>query len=250
MEIIRVTDLGIKFKMAKRKRTRTSDFIVNRFRSMRSKSNDFWALRHVSFSVNQGDTVGVIGRNGSGKSTLLRGIGKIYPPDEGDVSVLGEVSTLFGLGAGFQPELSGVDNIFLNGVLMGLSKKEIDRMLDGIIEFAELGDFINMPVKTYSTGMVSRLGFAIAMNIKKDILLIDEVMGVGDAEFRKKADERMGKLIGERTIILVSHNMGTIMRFANKVIWLDKGRIAAQGEPEKVIQQYLGAGGKSVEKIP
>ena len=244
MENIRVTDVGIKFNLAKRKRIRTRDLFFDRFGSVISKFNEFWALRHVSFTVNQGDTVGVIGRNGSGKSTLLRVIAGIYPPDEGEVLVRGEVSTLFSLGTGFQPELSGVDNIYLNGVLIGLSQEEIGGMADDIIEFAGLGEFINMPVKTYSTGMHSRLGFAIAMNVKKDILLIDEIMGAGDAEFRKKCDERMSKIMGERTIVLSSHSMDSIRKFANKVMWLDEGQLVTQGEPEMVIEQYLKAGGK------
>ena len=237
MEQIRVTDVGIEFKLAKRKRIRMKDFVFGRLRSASSKSNEFWALRHVSFTVNQGDTVGVIGRNGSGKSTLLRVIAGIYLPNEGEVSVRGEVSTLFSLGTGFEPELSGVDNIYLNGVLMGLSRKEIDGMMGDIIEFADLGEFINMPVKTYSTGMHSRLGFAIAMNVRKDIVLIDQIMGVGDAEFHKKCDERMSKIMGERTIVLVTHSMDTIRKFANKVMWLDEGQLVTQGEPEMVIEQ-------------
>jgi ABC-type polysaccharide/polyol phosphate transport system ATPase subunit len=241
MEIIKVTDLGIKFKMLKRKRARTHDFLMDRLSSLRNPSIDFWALKHVAFTVNRGDTVGVIGRNGSGKSTLLRVIAGVYPPDEGKVSVQGEVSTLFGLGAGFQPELSGLDNIYLNGVLMGLPKKEIDGMLDRIIEFAELGEFIDMPVRTYSSGMHSRLGFAIAMNVTKDIVLIDEIMGAGDASFKEKCDREMSRIIGERTIVMVSHAMPTIQRFANKVIWLEKGQLVAQGEPKEVIQRYLAA---------
>lgn len=241
MEVIRATDLGIRFKVGKRKRTSARNIVVGGFIKRGSDSEDFWALRHVSFAVSKGDTVGFIGRNGSGKSTLLRVIGGIYPPDEGEVSVQGSVSTQFSLGAGFQSELSGVDNIYLNGILMGLSKKYIDSVLDSIIEFADIGEFINMPVKTYSTGMESRLGFAIAINVQKDIVLIDEILGVGDAEFRKKCDERLDKLMGERTILLVSHDMNAIRRSASRVIWLDKGQIMAQGEPEEVIQQYLGS---------
>jgi len=241
MEVIRATDLGIRFKVGKRKRTSARNIVVGGFRRRRGESDDFWALRHVSFAVNKGDTVGLIGRNGSGKSTLLRVIGGIYPPDEGEVSVQGSVSTQFSLGAGFETELSGVENIYLNGILMGLSKKYIDSVLDDIIEFADIGEFIDMPVKTYSTGMHARLGFAIAINVQKDIVLIDEMLGVGDAEFRKKCDERLDKLMGERTILLVSHDMNAIRRFANKAIWLDKGQIMAQGEPEEVIQQYLGS---------
>ena len=241
MEVIRATDLGIQFKIGTRKRTSARSFMVGGFRQRRDEAREFWALRHVNFTVNKGDTVGVIGRNGSGKSTLLRVVGGIYPPDEGEVLVSGSVSTQFSLGAGFQSELSGVDNIYLNGILMGLSKREIDGMLDDIIEFADIGEFIDMPVKTYSTGMHSRLGFAIAINVHKDIVLIDEIMGVGDARFRQKCGEILEKLMGERTILMVSHDMNSIKRFSNKVIWLDKGRIVAEGDPEDVVAQYTGA---------
>jgi len=240
MEVIRATDVGIRFKVGKRLRTSARSFVVGGFRKQRNESGEFWALRHVSFAVNEGDSVGVIGRNGSGKSTLLRVIGGIYAPDEGEVSVQGSVSTQFSLGAGFQPELSGVDNIYLNGVLMGLSKRQVDDLLDDIIEFADIGEFIDMPVKTYSTGMHARLGFAVAINVHKDIVLIDEIMGVGDAEFKKKCDERLSQLMGERTVVLVSHNMDSIKEFATKAIWLDKGQIMAQGDPEDVIGKYLG----------
>lgn len=240
MEVIRATDLGIRFNMGKSGRASARSFVLGGFRRQRDDSGEFWALRHVSFSVNNGDVVGVIGRNGSGKSTLLRVIGGIYPPDEGEITVHGSVSTQFSLGAGFQHELSGVDNIYLNGILMGLSKREVDGSLDDIIQFADIGQFIDMPVKTYSTGMQARLGFAVAINVHKDVVLIDEIMGVGDEEFRKKCDERLSRLIGERTIVLVSHSMEYIRRFASTVVWLDKGQIMAQGEPEDVISKYLG----------
>ena len=241
--MVKVHDLGIKFRMAKRRRAGALDFILERRRARnRQRSrNEFWALRHVSFTVERGETLGIIGRNGSGKSTLLRVIAGVYPPDEGKVSVDGEVSTLFSLGTGFNSELSGRDNIYLDGIMIGLSKMQIDGIIDGIIEFTELGDFIDMPVRTYSTGMRARLGFAIAVNSDKDILLIDEIMSVGDAAFRQKADVEMSRIIGEKTVLLVSHNTNTIKRFANKVIWLDKGIMAAMGEPEDVTKQYLAA---------
>ena len=241
MEFIEARNVGIAFKVSKRKRTSTKSFLIDRLKRRRDASEDFWALRYVSFTVNKGDTVGIIGKNGSGKSTLLRVIGGIYPPDEGEILVNGSVSTLFSIGTGFQTELSGVENIYLSGVLMGFSKREIDRMLDDIIEFADIGEFIHRPIKTYSTGMTARLGFAIASNVNKDIVLIDEIMGVGDANFKKKCDERMRTLIEERTIVLVTHNMETIKRFANTVIWLDKGQMIDQGEPDGVIQQYLAS---------
>ncbi|MFO7996563.1 MAG: ABC transporter ATP-binding protein, partial [Dehalococcoidia bacterium] len=168
-------------------------------------------------------------------------IAGVYPPDEGEVSIDGEVSTLFGLGTGFNAELSGRDNIYLNGVMIGLTKKQIDGISDTIIDFAELGDFIDMPVRTYSSGMRARLGFSIAMHSDKDIVLIDEIMTAGDAAFRQKADVEMSRIIGERTVVIVSHSMPTVERFANKVIWLDRGIVAAMGEPKEVIEQYLAA---------
>jgi ABC-type polysaccharide/polyol phosphate transport system ATPase subunit len=239
--MIDVVDLGIKFKMEKRKRAKALDMIIARTRNRRSSRGEFWALRHVKFSVENGDTVGIIGRNGSGKSTLLRVIAGVYPPDEGNVTVQGKVSTLFSLGAGFQPELSGRDNIYLNGIMMGFTKRWVDKSIDTIIEFAELGEFIDMPVRTYSSGMRSRLGFSIAMHVDKDIVLIDEIMGAGDAAFRQKADIEMGRIIGEKTVLMVSHSMANIEKFANKVIWLDKGEIVAMGKPEDIIQEYLDA---------
>ena len=246
--MVNVSDLGIKFKMEKRQRSGALAFLLERSRNRQRARGEFWALRHVSFTVERGETVGFIGRNGAGKSTLLRVVAGVYPPDEGKVSVGGEVSTLFALGAGFQPELSGQDNIYLNGVMMGLPKEQIDGIIDAIIEFAELGDFIDMPVRTYSSGMRSRLGFAIAMYSDKDIVLIDEIMGAGDAAFRQKAEVEMNRIMGDKTVLLVSHAMNTIEKFASKVIWLDKGVIAAMGEPKEVIEQYLAA--SKVKKRP
>ena len=241
-------DLGLKFMMEKRRRSRTLSLLLERSRNQKRLPGEFWALRHVSFKVERGETVGIIGRNGSGKSTLLRVIAGIYPPDEGEVIVGGGVSTLFSLGTGFNGELSGRDNIYLNGVMMGLTKNQIDGIFDSIIEFAEIGDFIDMPVRTYSTGMRSRLGFAIAMNVDKDIVLIDEIMGAGDAAFRQKAEAEMTRIIGEKTVIIVSHNMSVIERFAGKVIWLNKGVMAAMGEPKEVVEQYLAE--SKVKKRP
>jgi len=246
--MINVSDLGIKFKMGKRRRSRAFTFLFERSHNRQRPTGEFWALRHVSFTVERGETVGIIGRNGSGKSTLLRVIAGIYPPDEGTVSVGGEVSTLFSLGTGFNAELSGRDNIYLNGIMIGIAKNQIDGISDAIIEFAELGDFIDMPVRTYSSGMRSRLGFAIAMHSDKDIVLIDEIMGAGDAVFRQKADAEMRRIIGERTVLIVSHDMNTIKEFANKVIWLNRGVMVAMGEPKEVVEQYLAA--SKVKKPP
>jgi ABC-type polysaccharide/polyol phosphate transport system ATPase subunit len=246
--MVKVDDLGIKFKLEKRRRSQALAFFVERSHNQQRSPREFWALRHVSFTVERGETVGIIGRNGSGKSTLLRVIAGIYPPDEGTVSVGGEVSTLFSLGSGFNPELSGRDNIYLDGIMMGLTKKQIDGILDAIFQFADLGDFIDMPVRTYSSGMRARLGFAIAIHTDKDIVLIDEIMGAGDAAFRQKADAEMSRIIGEKTVLLVSHAMPTIERFANRAIWLERGVITAMGEPKGVIEKYLAA--SKVKRLP
>jgi teichoic acid transport system ATP-binding protein len=246
--MINVSDLGIKFNMEKRRRSRAFTFLFERSHNRQRSPGEFWALRHVSFSVERGETVGIIGRNGSGKSTLLRVIAGIYPPDEGKVSVGGEVSTLFSLGTGFNAELSGRDNIYLDGIMIGLTKEQIDGIIDAIIKFAELGDFIDMPVRTYSSGMRSRLGFAIAMHSDKDIMLIDEIMSAGDAAFRQKADAEMNRIMGQKTVLMVSHAMGTIEKFATRVIWLNRGVVAAMGEPKEVIKQYLAE--SKVKKRP
>jgi len=239
--MINVENLGIKFNLEKRRRVKTSDWLVSLSQNHARNKNAFWALRNVSFKVAEGETVGLIGRNGSGKSTLLRVIAGIYPPDEGRVSIKGRVSTLFSLGAGFQNELSGRDNIYLNGIMLGLPKTELERLVEPIIEFAGLGDFIESPVKHYSSGMRSRLGFAIAMHIENDILLIDEILGTGDASFHQKAETRLCEVIGRRTVLLVSHSMSTVQKLCRRVIWLDKGSIAAEGESSEVIKQYLAA---------
>jgi teichoic acid transport system ATP-binding protein len=246
--MINVSDLGIKFNMEKRRRSRAFTFLFERSHNRQRSPGEFWALRHVSFSVERGETVGIIGRNGSGKSTLLRVIAGIYPPDEGKVSVGGEVSTLFSLGTGFNAELSGRDNIYLDGIMIGLTKEQIDGIIDAIIKFAELGDFIDMPVRTYSSGMRSRLGFAIAMHSDKDIMLIDEIMSAGDAAFRQKADAEMNRIMGQKTVLMVSHAMSTIEKFATRVIWLNRGVVAAMGEPKEVIKQYLAE--SKVKKRP
>lgn len=240
MDIIKADSLGISFKFRGKRRSSLRDLVVSTFTNKYRKADNFWALRGVSFTLEKGETLGVIGRNGSGKSTLLRIIGGIYTPDEGQIEVRGTVSTLLSTTAGFQPELSGTENIYLNGILIGLREKEIDRLLDSIIDFSELGEFIDMPVKTYSSGMYARLGFSIAVNVKQDILLIDEVLGAGDAKFKQKSQKKMEELLTSgQTIVLVSHSMDVIRRFANKVIWLDKGKVIAQGEPEEVVNQYL-----------
>ena len=193
-------------------------------RRRRGKYDDFWALRDVSFSVKEGTTFGIVGSNGSGKSTTLKLLAQILVPDQGSVKVEGRVSALLELGAGFHPDLTGRENVFLNGAILGLSRKTLNQRLEEIVDFAGLGTFIDNPVKTYSSGMYARLGFAVAVNVDPDILLIDEVLAVGDESFQRKCAERIGELrSGGRTVVLVSHNLSSIQAMCDTAAWIDQG---------------------------
>ncbi len=207
---------------------------------MNVKSDGFQALEKISVEVKKGEVLGIIGKNGAGKSTLLRLISGIYSPTEGTVKIRGSVAALLSLGAGFQAELSGIDNIYLNGLLLGMTKDSIDNFTKQIVEFSELGDFINEPVKTYSSGMGARLGFSIAVHLHSDIVLIDEVLGVGDKDFKVKSKAKIGELIKSGgTVLLVSHNMDEVQKFSHRVMWLEKGKIKMVGAPEEVIERYM-----------
>lgn len=198
------------------------------------------ALDNVSFKVDQGMTFGVIGENGSGKSTLLKIIAGITKPTSGKVVVNGKVSALIELGAGFHPEISGRENIYINGIMLGLSKKEIQEKFDEIVRFAELEEFIDAPVKTYSSGMYMRLGFSIAINVNPDILLVDEVLAVGDASFVPKCLDRIDDFRRrQKTILFVSHDLATVERICDRVAWLKNGRVMTIGDPKRVIDAYL-----------
>ena len=200
------------------------------------------AVNGVSFNVPAGRTFGIIGRNGSGKSTMLKMIAGIGKPTTGQVKVHGRVSALIELGAGFHPEISGRENVFINGMMLGLSKKAIAARFDEIVAFAELEQFIDAPVKTYSSGMYMRLGFAVAINVDPDVLLVDEVLAVGDQAFTNKCLAKFDEFRrGGRTIVIVTHSLDMVTRFCEEALWLDGGRIQAQGPPEQVIDAYLGA---------
>lgn len=199
----------------------------------------FTALNNVSLQINEGETLGVIGRNGAGKSTLLKVISRVLIPSEGRVRLRGRVSPMIELGAGFHYDLTGMENIFLNATLLGHSRREIEAHLDEITEFAGLGTFIHSPIRTYSSGMVARLGFAIATTWKPDILIIDEVLAVGDENFREKSASRMKKFQEEGTgTILVSHALPSIETLCTRAIWLDHGEIMAEGDPKHVVREY------------
>ncbi|MBI4505451.1 MAG: ABC transporter ATP-binding protein [Chloroflexi bacterium] len=214
-----------------------------------------WALRGVSFEVRRGEVVGIIGRNGAGKSTLLKILSRITEPTEGYAEILGRVGSLLEVGTGFHPELSGRENIFLNGAILGMKRAEIERTFDEIVAFAEVEKFVDTPVKHYSTGMQMRLAFAVAAHVDPEILLIDEVLAVGDAGFQKKCLGKMGDIARRgRTVLVVSHNMPSIVNLCQRAILLEAGEVLRDGAPPEVIQQYLGtirsAGGEAMWADP
>lgn len=210
-------------------------------RGRRARHEEFWALKDVSLEIPMGSTFGIIGSNGSGKSTLLKCLAGILIPDRGSLQVHGRLSALLELGAGFHPELSGRENVFLNGAILGMSTKEITERFDDIVSFAGLGRFIDSPVKNYSSGMVVRLGFAIAANVEPEILLIDEVLAVGDASFQQRCYEKIEEFRQDgRTIVLVSHGLEQVEQICNQVAWIDKGRLRETGSSYDVVSSYQG----------
>lgn len=206
----------------------------------RNRYEELKVLKDISFSIKKGEAVGLIGHNGCGKSTTLKMLTRIMYPNSGKITMNGRVSSLLELGAGFHPDMSGIENIYINASIFGLNKKEINKRLNDIINFAELGDFLNNPVRTYSSGMYMRLAFAVAINVDADILLIDEILAVGDAKFRDKCLKKL-KEIKEQgtTIVLVSHSLGQIESFCNRTIWLHNGQICKDGTPKEVHKEYL-----------
>jgi len=217
------------------------DLFVRRFRRG-SASEEFWALRDVSFSAEPGAAVGIIGTNGSGKSTLLKLATRILQPTSGRITVRGRVSALLELGAGFHPELSGRDNVFLNGSILGLPRQEVASRFDAIVRFAGLERFIDIPVKHYSSGMYARLGFAVAIHVDPDVLLMDEVLAVGDEAFQARCLESIGRLHrAGKTLLLVSHDLDAVCQVCTEVIWLDGGRVRARGDPLTVAREYRAA---------
>src|SRR5687768_1462974 len=202
----------------------------------------FPAVRNMTVAVQSGKTLGVIGRNGSGKSTLLKLVAGITKPTTGTVKVRGRISALIELGAGFHPEISGRENVFINGIMLGLTKREITRRFDEIVEFAELQEFIDAPVKNYSSGMYMRLGFAVAIHVDPEVLLVDEVLAVGDEGFTHKCLDKFSEFRRRgKTILLVTHSLGLVQRFCDEAVWLDEGRVSGTGDPRRVVGGYLEA---------
>jgi len=205
-----------------------------------SNRKAFWALDGVSFSVKRGESLGVVGPNGSGKSTLLKIMADLARPTRGKISVSGRISALLELGAGFHPQITGRENAILNAVLLGLTRREAEEVLPDIIAFSELGDFIDEPMRTYSSGMYIRLGFSVAVHVHADVLLVDEVLAVGDAEFQQKCFDHIEKLRAKGvTIVLVSHDLGSVTRFCERAILLHHGQVQVEGKSQPVIHEYL-----------
>src|SRR5688572_29179981 len=216
-------------------------WILNRKRNLEQSREDFWALKNVSFEINQGDAVGIIGRNGAGKSTLLKVLSRITEPTSGRVRLRGRVASLLEVGTGFHQELTGRENIFLNGAILGMTKEEIRRKFDEIVAFSEVDQFLDTPVKRYSSGMYVRLAFAVAAHLEPEILIVDEVLAVGDAQFQKKCLGKMKAVSGAggRTVIFVSHQMQAISTLTNRCILMQRGKCVQVGSPADCISSYL-----------
>ena len=242
--VVEISDVWKKFPM-KRDRPGFKEFVVNLPRSIKSKENsNFWALKGVTFEVKQGECLGIIGRNGAGKSTLLSLILGTIHPTKGNIKTFQKITPLLELGAGFHPDLTGRENILINGVLLGLTKDEVSERMEEIIAFSEIGEFINMPVRTYSSGMYLRLAFSVAIHTAPELFIIDEILAVGDEAFQKKSKEALLNLIHKGvTTIFVSHQMSAVREICNRVIWLDGGEIRGEGEPEIAINEYLSHSG-------
>ena len=235
---IRIRGAGVSYRLYREKVSTLKEAVVNRFRHLRS-SETFWALRHVTLSIEPGESIALVGHNGSGKSTLLKTIAGVLMPSEGEVLVQGRISPMIELGAGFDPELSGRDNIFLNGALLGFSRKQMEGKFDRIVAFSELGDFIDMPIKNYSSGMYARLGFAIAQDVEPDILIVDEVLAVGDERFQEKCKARIRDFrTAGITFCFVSHNFEAARELCARAAVLHHGRLAFDGPIDQGWEKY------------
>lgn len=236
---VEAIEVSKKFRLFKERNQSLKATIL---RGRRSISEDFWAVEDVSFQVKEGTTFGLIGENGSGKSTMLKCLTKILKPDKGSVRVDGKVSALLELGAGFHPDLTGRENVYLNGAILGLGQRELKRRFDEIVEFAGIQKFIDEPVKNYSSGMYVRLGFSVAINVDPDVLLVDEVLAVGDEAFQRKCGEKFASLKAEgKTIVLVSHGMTQVTSLCDEVAWLEHGRLRGIGPANAVVDEYTGS---------
>jgi ABC-2 type transport system ATP-binding protein/lipopolysaccharide transport system ATP-binding protein len=237
-QIIRLDKVSICYQVP-RERIRTFKEYAIRWLERKVQLQQFWALREVTIEVKKGEVMGIVGQNGAGKSTLLKLIARVIRPTTGRVWVKGKVSPLLELGAGFHPELTGRENVYLNGAMLGFSRKEMSQRFDQIVKFSELEDFIDAPMRTYSSGMWARLGFAVATDVQPEILIIDEVLSVGDEAFQRKCYQRIETFQAKGTsILLVSHNMALVLQMCQRAAWLDHGHLKAFGPVDEVVQAY------------
>lgn len=237
---IEVENISLSFEVGNDKIDNLKEYVIRTIKRNKEKRTHFQALKDISFKIYKGEKVGIIGYNGAGKSTLLNVITGIYPPESGEVRTYGRISPLLALGAGFDHNYSGRENIYLNGAILGYDKKFLESKYDEIVEFSELGEFIDFPVKNYSSGMLAKLGFSIATIVEPDILIIDEVLGVGDVNFQKKSSDKIRSLMDKgTTVLLVSHSIPQIRQLCDKAIWIDQGRIVEIGEVNEVCNHYL-----------
>jgi len=236
--VIKVKNLGKSYNLSDQRQTLVRKFL--NLNKSKAKVKPFWALKNINFEVYHGEIVGVIGANGAGKSTLFKILSRITTPSKGTVQIRGRVSSLLEIGTGFNPELSGRENIYLNGAILGMSRKEIEQKFSQIVEFAEIGEFLDTPVKHYSSGMYVRLAFAVAAHLESEILLIDEVLAVGDVRFQRKCLDKTEQLRqSDRTIMVISHSMATVKKLCDRIIVLEKGKIVFNGPSDKAIHRYL-----------
>ena len=236
---VKVDDLSITYRTTFERRPTLKQALVRFGRGQRAV-REVEAIKNVSFEIRTGTAMGIIGSNGAGKSTLMRAMAGILPPTSGSIEVWGRASTLLALGVGFNKNLSGRENIILGGLAAGLSRREVEERADEVAEWTELGDFIDMPMRTYSSGMSARVEFSVAVHMKPDILMIDEALSTGDAHFREKANNKMAELRDSaRAMFLVSHGLGSIKEMCTEALWLDKGTLMMHGEPREVIRAYM-----------
>lgn len=236
--IVQAENISMKFNLASSKTDNFKEYIIKKIKG-KLDYTEFYALKNVSFSINKGEALGILGANGSGKSTLLKCISGIYQPTQGKITLGGTIAPLIELGAGFDPDLSAKENVFLNGAVMGYTKNFMNEKYNEIVEFSELQQFMDVPIKNFSSGMGARLGFSVATLVKPDILIVDEILGVGDAAFQEKCEKKMDELKNNGTTMLfVSHSIGQVKDLCTKAIWLKKGEKIADGDAKNVCDEY------------
>lgn len=238
--MIILKNVSMKFNLGVEKDNSLKMIFINLFTPKKKKKKDyFWALKDIDFRINKGDVVGIIGANGAGKSTLLKVVSGVYKPTTGTVEVNGKISPMIELGAGFDGELTARENIYLNGAILGYSKKFLEQKFDEIVEFSELKDFLDVPVKNFSSGMVAKLAFSISTIVDPEVLIVDEILSVGDIKFQEKSKNKMMSMIeGGTTVLYVSHSIDSIKELCSKVIWLDHGKIVKMGDTKEICDEY------------